>query len=767
MTCKPFRFWWIALLLGSTSVSALEIGEMQVQSSLNQLFDARIPLPKLTPEELSKVSVKLAPAAIFKDFQLERTPALMNLAFSVEYNAEGQVYVKVVSSKPIQEPSLGLLLEFGWPRGKTYREFTVLLDPVQRRLAERPSDRSKTVLETPAAAPPPVAAAPIVPPPASAESLPTPVATAPMVPPPANAENLPTPVATAPMVPPPAENLPYERAEPVTTTTTAPVRVYRPGDVYGPIQAGERLLSIAVKVLPDPSITNHEMVTALFRANPDAFGKAGMSALKRGAMLRLPSFREIAESSGSAAARHLAEVAEIGNSSVTPPGPLVTEASPAKTEDKAPEVFSLEPPALLEPVATLPSTPNTQPDQRAPAVGWAAAPSVDLVAESTPASLEPVSVTPLLFLALSEMMVDSTRHNAASALSITPVTPVTPEASATAAPALLTTQEVSAPPSTPPEPASPGPAPTDALALPTTQQASAFLSVPLLALNSTAETRAEDLFTTLQAAALSSRSEMKNRDALVTADPPQEVENDSADLDREALAQQFIMAELPSSAFTHFASFAEMAAPSPLTVAPLSAPVPLSTPSPSPSLPPSPAEAAQTSSQAAPDAELDFDPTTATVAGIFITSPGILEYAQVALVSAVAASSKTTTPPSSPAVPSSTPSPPPATMDDKHYGPVAPNERLWKIATKVVPDPRISQQHMMKALFKVNPDAFSKANDMNSLKAGAILRIPTLAEIVQHSASKSAKRLLEEQQKQAKEAPTMDHAAETTTLVDD
>ena len=102
MTCKPFRFWWIALLLGSTSVSALEIGEMQVQSSLNQLFDARIPLPKLTPEELSKVSVKLAPAAIFKDFQLERTPALMNLAFSVEYNAEGQVYVKVVSSKPIQ-----------------------------------------------------------------------------------------------------------------------------------------------------------------------------------------------------------------------------------------------------------------------------------------------------------------------------------------------------------------------------------------------------------------------------------------------------------------------------------------------------------------------------------------------------------------------------------------------------------------------------------------------------------------------------------------
>ena len=113
--------WLMPLLLGPACALALDIGEIQVHSSLNQLFDARIPLPTLAPEELSKVSVKLAPAPMFKEFNLERAPVLTNLVFSVEYNTEGQVYVKVVSTKPIQEPSLGLLVEFGWPRGKTFR----------------------------------------------------------------------------------------------------------------------------------------------------------------------------------------------------------------------------------------------------------------------------------------------------------------------------------------------------------------------------------------------------------------------------------------------------------------------------------------------------------------------------------------------------------------------------------------------------------------------------------------------------------------------
>ncbi|MDZ7622263.1 MAG: FimV/HubP family polar landmark protein [Candidatus Competibacteraceae bacterium] len=87
------------------------------------------------------------------------------------------------------------------------------------------------------------------------------------------------------------------------------------------------------------------------------------------------------------------------------------------------------------------------------------------------------------------------------------------------------------------------------------------------------------------------------------------------------------------------------------------------------------------------------------------------------------------------------------------YGPVAPNERLWTIADKLRPDPSINTPTMMQALFVANPQAFSQG-DMNFLKVDAILRIPTLREIVEYTGSRAAQQLLElDQQNQALPAP--------------
>ena len=41
--------WLTPLLLGPACALALDIGEIQVHPALNQLFDARIPLPALAP----------------------------------------------------------------------------------------------------------------------------------------------------------------------------------------------------------------------------------------------------------------------------------------------------------------------------------------------------------------------------------------------------------------------------------------------------------------------------------------------------------------------------------------------------------------------------------------------------------------------------------------------------------------------------------------------------------------------------------------------
>lgn len=79
------------------------------------------------------------------------------------------------------------------------------------------------------------------------------------------------------------------------------------------------------------------------------------------------------------------------------------------------------------------------------------------------------------------------------------------------------------------------------------------------------------------------------------------------------------------------------------------------------------------------------------------------------------------------------------------YGPIRANERLWDIAEKLSPSPSIGTDIMMRAVFKANPQAFGKRDDMNSLKVGATLRVPTLEEIVRYTGSGAAKRLLDGQ----------------------
>ena len=56
---------------------------------------------------------------------------------------------------------------------------------------------------------------------------------------------------------------------------------------------------------------------------------------------------------------------------------------------------------------------------------------------------------------------------------------------------------------------------------------------------------------------------------------------------------------------------------------------------------------------------------------------------------------------------------------------------------------RVYKDVMMKALLLANPQAFYKSR-MDQMKEGAILRIPSLSEIVKHTGSKEAKQLLEQ-----------------------
>ena len=70
------------------------------------------------------------------------------------------------------------------------------------------------------------------------------------------------------------------------------------------------------------------------------------------------------------------------------------------------------------------------------------------------------------------------------------------------------------------------------------------------------------------------------------------------------------------------------------------------------------------------------------------------------------------------------------TPSSGEYGPVQENLTLWRIADELGSERNVSTKLMMEALYQANPNAFINGN-INSLKAGAILRIPETAAITE------------------------------------
>jgi pilus assembly protein FimV len=81
-----------------------------------------------------------------------------------------------------------------------------------------------------------------------------------------------------------------------------------------------------------------------------------------------------------------------------------------------------------------------------------------------------------------------------------------------------------------------------------------------------------------------------------------------------------------------------------------------------------------------------------------------------------------------PPAPAAPVTPRPASSDQgSEFGPVQRNDTLWAIAQRVRPDSGLTTNQVMVALFRSNPGAFD--GNINRLRAGAILRVPSRDEM--------------------------------------
>ncbi|HET6432612.1 FimV/HubP family polar landmark protein [Dyella sp.] len=234
----------LALALGSSQAVALELGQIQVKSALGQPLLAEIPVTPESPADLRNLSARLASNEDFARAGITDGRTAVPLNFAIVNGPGGSKLIRITSNDAINDPYLDLLVQVDNAAGKSVREYTILLDPPGV-----------------AAAPPPVAAAPS--------------SRAPAVP------------GTTPRASRPAAAPAASRGAVVDGQ-------------FGPVQSGQNLSSIAQQVMPAGADLNQTLL-ALKQANPDAFYRDNINALKSGAVLRVPTADEARAMSAAAA----------------------------------------------------------------------------------------------------------------------------------------------------------------------------------------------------------------------------------------------------------------------------------------------------------------------------------------------------------------------------------------------------------------------------------------------------------------------------------
>lgn len=246
----------LASALGTEVASALGLGEIKLNSTLNQPLDAEIRLLQvrdLTPEE---ILVALASREDFTRAGVERPFFLTGLKFSVKLDGPDGPKVRVTSRKPVREPYLNFLVETQWPSGRLLREYTLLMDlpvfsderaaPVTRAARQEPETQARqpdyqqpqqTVSRQPAQ-----------------ESAPS---------------------------------------DPAPRQTSRQPQYGQSGEVYGPVGASDTLWEIALKARPSRQYSVQQTMLAIQRLNPEAFINGNINLLRKGQVLRLPKADQI------------------------------------------------------------------------------------------------------------------------------------------------------------------------------------------------------------------------------------------------------------------------------------------------------------------------------------------------------------------------------------------------------------------------------------------------------------------------------------------
>lgn len=255
------------LSLQASYAAALGLGEIDLDSALNEKLRAEIGLIDATGLESSEILVSLASSEDFERVGVERFFFLTDLKFDVAVDSKGQPVIRVRSGQAISEPYLNFIVEVLWPSGRLLKEFTLLLDPPTFTQAAAPA------VTAPARS--------------TASTAPT--------------------RSTRPARTPARSSSTSSAPRASSAPSAAPLQARGDGEVL--TTRNDTLWNIAQQTLPATDVSVEQNMLALKRKNPKAFIRDNVNLMKAGYVLRTPTTNEAqqlttAEAKARVAAEH-------------------------------------------------------------------------------------------------------------------------------------------------------------------------------------------------------------------------------------------------------------------------------------------------------------------------------------------------------------------------------------------------------------------------------------------------------------------------------
>ena len=305
------------------AAGALGLGEIHIESALNEPLAAEIDIVGATDEDLSGITAAIANHDTFVRYGVERPAFLSTAEFKIVRNAAGRAILAVHSKDSFTEPLVDMLVDLRWHGGETIRQYTLLLDPPGSTAAVRQDPAASAVAQPPPATSAMAAAAAPAPTPAGARER----------------ASIPAPARTA-------------GHNEIVGGANAP-RTIKVG-----ARATLRVLVRHTGARGDAELTR--MMIALFHANPNAF-EGNINRLRRGAVLIVPPASVVSAISIPEARREFRAQMQSWRGTATPTSSAISHDPPARHAT----VAATAPAESTEPAAVTPAPGSSAPESSA------------------------------------------------------------------------------------------------------------------------------------------------------------------------------------------------------------------------------------------------------------------------------------------------------------------------------------------------------------------------------------------------------------------